>query len=527
MCMEVDQFGVEVEMPRYEIKVQKRKKTGNLRIETIPPEEMFVDRSAKSIDDFYVICQRSEMTVSDLVAMGYDYDVVSELSGASDDETIKDEEKFTRNSYQDSDEENVKDPSMRLVSVTEAYMKVDVHGTGIATMHRFILGGGEKKLLSYEPWGLVPFAVFEVDPEPHSFYGNSVADITIDDQDTATAMLRGMLDNVALTNNPAIDVVDGQANIDDLLNNEIGAIRRVKSQGAITINQIPFVAGQTLSAIQYMDDLVETKTGVTKASMGLDPDALQNATATATALTAQRGAGQIEVMAKNLAEGGMKRLFKIILHLLIENSEEETMMRINGEYVPVDPRSWNAEMGITVNVGLGTGKEDEKVMALEATFQKQQAIWQTYGPMNGIVTMTGMRNTLADILAITGLRNADRYYEPMTAQKEQQLIAQQQQMQAQQAQQPDPLVQATIQAETIKAQAKVQSDTLNAQTRAMAEIAKDDRERDKMDQDLFIDTAKVLGEYGSKVDVERIKQMQNEPRYPDVSPQQAVTQGNY
>ena len=406
-------------------------------------------------------------------------------------------------------------------------MKVDVHGTGIATMHRFILGGGEKKLLSYEPWGLVPFAVFEVDPEPHSFYGNSVADITIDDQDTATAMLRGMLDNVALTNNPAIDVVDGQANIDDLLNNEIGAIRRVKSQGAITINQIPFVAGQTLSAIQYMDDLVETKTGVTKASMGLDPDALQNATATATALTAQRGAGQIEVMAKNLAEGGMKRLFKIILHLLIENSEEETMMRINGEYVPVDPRSWNAEMGITVNVGLGTGKEDEKVMALEATFQKQQAIWQTYGPMNGIVTMTGMRNTLADILAITGLRNADRYYEPMTAQKEQQLIAQQQQMQAQQAQQPDPLVQATIQAETIKAQAKVQSDTLNAQTRAMAEIAKDDRERDKMDQDLFIDTAKVLGEYGSKVDVERIKQMQNEPRYPDVSPQQAVTQGNY
>ena len=527
MEMSVDDFGMEAEQPEYELKISHKKDSGKLMIESVPPEEFFVDRNARSVDDAYVVAHKTEMRVGDLVAMGYDYDVVSELSGNSVDDTFSDAEKFERSGYSEDDEEQVKDPSMKLVEVTEAYMKMDVYGTGEATMHRFMLGGGNQKLLDFEPWGDVPFAVFEIDPEPHTFFGRSIADLIMNDQDSSTAMLRGMMDNVALVNNPSIDVVEGQVNMDDVMNNEIGSIRRVKTQGAIQPSVIPFVAGQTLVAMQYLDDEIQVKTGVTKASMGLDPSALQNTTATAAQLTAQQGAGQVEVMARNIAEGGMKRLFKLMLKLLVENSCEETMMRLNGQYVPIDPRSWNTSMDVTVNVGLGTGKEDSKAIALNQAFQVQMQIWQAYGPGNGLVTMTGMRNTLADTLVLAGVRNVDRYYSPMTPETEAQLVAQKQQEMANQPPQTSPEAQALVQAETIKAQAKAQTDMMKLEIEAQKAIADDDRKRDQMDQDLLVDSAKILGDHGTRVDLERIKQMQNAPRYPDATPAQAVTGGRF
>ena len=185
-------------------------------------------------------------------------------------------------------------------------------------------------------------------------------------------------------------------------------------------------------------------------------------------------------------------------------------------------------MGIEINVGLGTGKEDQKAAALQATLQTQMQIWSTYGPQNGLVGMTNIRNTLADILALGGMRNSDRYYAPMDAQKEQMLVMQAQQMaQQQQASQQDQQAQALVQAETIRAQAKAQSDMAKIQLDAQKALSSDDRERDKMDQDLLIKAAEVIGKYGTAVDVERIKQMQSEPRFADTTPQQAVTQARY
>jgi len=184
-------------------------------------------------------------------------------------------------------------------------------------------------------------------------------------------------------------------------------------------------------------------------------------------------------------------------------------------------------MGLTVNVGLGTGKEDEKIAVLQSALQTQMSIWQNYGPTNGLVGMTNIRNTLADILAVGGIKNADRYYMPMDPQREQQLVMQAQQM-AQQKQDPNQmLAQAQIQAEQIKAQSKMQSDQLKAQLDAQKALAADDRERDKMDQDLLVKAAEVIGKYGTAVDVERIKQMQSEPRFPDATPTEVIPQTRF
>jgi len=549
----------EVETKTHDLKISYSREEGKLCVKSVPPEEFFVDRNATCLEDAYVVAHRAEMRVGDLVAMGFDFDEVSELDALTSGSTGDDMEIYERKGYMEDDQsESAADPSMKLVMVTEAYMKMDIEGTGVPMLYKFMLGGTKYKLLDYELWDEIPFAVFEVDPEPHAFYGRSIADLVLNDQDAATAMLRGILDNVALTNNPRLEVQDDLVNIDDLLNNEIGAVVRVRQNGAVQPLAVPFVAGSTLPALQYMDMLTETKTGVSRASLGLDPDTLQNTSATAAKLAAQGGQGQIEVIARNLAESGLRRLFKLMLKLMVKNSPEQQLMRLNGAFVPVDPKVWNTSMDVTVNVGLGTGQEDLKLATLNQAVQTQMMIYQQYGAQNGLVTLTQIRNTLADILALGGYRNAERYFSPMTPEVEQQII--QQAMQAQQAQQgQDPNAanaQAIIQAEQIKAQAKLQSDMariqatqqadaakmqLQAQTDAaklqasqqakMAELSQrqqndlnklrtqfelaareDDLNRDKMHQDLLIEAAKVLGQYGSAVDVERVRAMQQAPR---------------
>ena len=525
MDMGLDETGMEVERPMHNLKVSHEKTTGELKIEGVPPEEFLVDRNAKSVSDAYIVAHKTEMRVSDLVAMGYDFEQVSELSGLSSDSTYTDTEQFERMGYEQEDEENISDVSMKQVQVTEAYMKMDKEGTGVAIMYRILMAGGENEVLECEPYGEVPFAVFEVDPEPHTFFGRSVADLIMNDQDSSTAMLRGMMDNVALTNSPRQGYVQGQVNVDDLMNNEIGGLVRMKSPAALVDIATPFVAGQVLTAMQYLDMAIEGKTGVTKASMGLDPDALQNTSATAARLQAQQGSAQIEVMARNIAEGGMKRLFKLMLELLVENSCEETMMRLNGQFQPIDPRVWNTGMDMTVNVGVGTGQEGERHVALTQALQIQMQIWTQYGSGNGMVTMTGIRNTLGDMLALQGIRNVDRYFSPLTAEIEAQLVQQQQQAAAENPELSE--ADALVQAEQYKADKKAEMDMMKMQIEAQKALAVDDRERDELDQQLIIKAAEILGKYGTSVDTAKIKDAQQVARYPDESPAQAVEGGRF
>ena len=549
--MEMDEFGLDVERNVHSMVITHKYEEGEMVIEGIPPEEFFIDGSAKSIDDAYICCHRSEKRAGDLVAMGIDQDVVDNLNGSDNDSLIGNVEKIQRFGDEVQDDESVEnDPSMRLVLVTEAYLRIDAEGDGIPTLHKFLCGGTDYEVLEMEPWDKAPFADFHVDPEPHAFYGRSLAELVINDQDTTTSVLRGILDNVALVNTPRLEVNEDLVEMDDVLNNEIGAIIRSEQIGSINPLTVPFVAGSTLPALQYLDMLVEEKTGISKMSMGLNPDMLQNTSATAAALTAQAGAGQVEVMARNLAEG-TKRLFQLMLHVAVKNSPDEQMMRLNGQFVPVDPAIWDSSMDMEINVGLGTGQEDAKAAALMQTFQTQQQIWQTYGPQNGLVSMTQMRNTLSDTLALSGFNNADRYYAPMNPESEAQLMAQmaEQAAQAAQGEQGDPMAQALIQAEQIKAQAKMQGDQMRLQGKMqgdqikmqadmqvkaaqmqskqgqeLAELqlkyrelqASDDLERDQMNQDLLVEAARILGQYGTAVDVERVKSMQAAPRMGNV-----------
>ena len=509
--MSIDPMGMEVEMPVHSVKISRQEDKGEMRIDSVPPEEFFINRDARNLKDAYIVAHRTEMRAGDLIAMGFDPEKVTDLDSFDSGSEMTEAEVFERRGYdEDFSDEDTQDPAMRNVTVTEAYMRIDADGTGVPVLHKVTLGGTAYEMLDYEPCDEIPFAKLEIDPEPHAFYGRSLAEIIIDDQDAATSILRGILDNVAMTNNPRLAVVEGAVDMDDVLNNEIGAIVRMRQAGAVQDLTVPFVAGQTLGALTYLDSLVETKTGVTRASMGLDPDAMQSTTKAAVTATVQAAAGQVEVMVRNLADG-LRDLFGIMLRLYSKNVDEEQMMRLNGSFIPVDPRTWNTSMDVSINVGLGTGREEEKMMGLNQALQMQTMVYQNYGPMNGLVSLTNIRNTLADLLAASGVRNADRYFAPITPEIEAQMLQMQQQAQAAQGQASDPNA-AFLQAEQMKAQSKMQTDMAKLQLDAQKAASEDDLKRDRMAQDLLVDAAKIYGQYGTAVDVAKVQAEQDKVR---------------
>lgn len=519
MKIQVDEDGAEMEMPEHAVKISRQKPDGKMCVESVPPEDWFCDRNARSIDDYYVVGHSSEMRVADLLAMGFSMDDLSDIN-SGDYSVTDDEAEFERRGFSvDESEDENSSAASKKITVTQAFMELDIEGTGIPQLYQFICAGANYKLLNFYEADHAPYALFEVDPEPHAMFGTSLVDLVMNDQDAATSMLRGILDNAALVNNPAMQIVDGQVAVDDLLSNEIGRVIRVKNLNAIGEMAVPFTAAQTLPALQYFDQLVDNKTGVSKMAQGLDPEVLKSATATSVAASMEGQAGQAEVIARNLAEGGMRRLFKLMLDLYVKNSEDEEIMRMNGSFVPVDPMAWNTEMDLIVNVGIGTGREAERLASLQMAFGIQQQIYQTYGPTNGLVTLSQLRNTMADILAIGGVRNIDRHFLPMTPEMEQQMIQQQQQQQMmmmqQQQQQPDPMTMA-MQAEAMKtqteAQVQMQKTAIDNQYKMHKLGMDDDLARDKMVQDLAVEVAKVLGQYGTAVDTQSIKAEQDAER---------------
>lgn len=513
--MEFDQeSGVEVEGFIHDCKVSRETTKGEIVIEPVLPEEFFINRSAKSIDDCYIAGYRVEKRVADLVDEGFAFDDVKDLGGLTESSSSYLSEKDARSGYSTDHDENFNatDPSSKLVLITEAYMRLDPYQNGQASLHRFILGGSDYKILDMMPCDQMPFALFEAYPIPHTVFGESVVGRLRSDQDAATSILRSILDNVALVNTPRLTVTP-DASLDDCLNNEIGAIIRARTPNSVTPLSIPFTAGQTLSALQYLDQLCDNKVGIAQNNMGLNPDALQSTTKQAVAHHVATAQGQIETIARNIAEGGVKTLFKLILRLTVQNADKAEMIRLNNMYVPIDPRVWNIDFDLITNVGLGTAKAEEKSMALQQVLQIQQTIYQTYGATNGITTLSQIRNTLADMLASVGIHNSERYFMPMTPEIEAQMMQMAQQAAANQPKPIDPGT-AMVQGEQMKAQAKMQSDMAKLQADMQKHAMDDDLKRDGMDQDLVIKAAELLSKHGIALDQAKIKEMQAGMRQP-------------
>lgn len=457
-----------------DVKVKKRKNSGKVVIENVPPEEFLISKQGVAIRGSRAApfcAHRRQIRRSDLIAMGFDKNIVDSLP--SGDALAYTPERVVRFSpgEQPYDVQS-QEMALQEVEVFECYILHDENDDGIAELRQVFYAGNE--ILSNEECDYIPFYSICPIPIPHKFFGNSLADRTTDLQLIKTTVTRQMLDNLYLTNDARTWAVDGQVNLDDLLTSTAGGVIRVKSPQAIGQLAVQNVSGQSFPMLQYLDQVQQKRTGVTELSQGLDANILQNVTAAAVASMQQAGAGKIELIARLFAEGGVKELFEGILHLVTKYQNKERILRLRGQYVSVDPRTWSNQYDLSINVGLGNGNRDQQLAMLQMVIAKQEQMLSQFGPANPLVSLGQYRNTLGRFIEAAGFKDSAEFFKQITPEMDQQLQnppPQQPQM-SPEAQAVMAQTQANIQAQQAKTQADIQAQQAKMQAELQLEREK-------------------------------------------------------
>jgi hypothetical protein len=485
----------------YDVEIKRRIKSGKVKIEALPPEEFLIDRRAKSIDEAIFVGHRTMKTVSDLVAMGYDYDEMVQASGNGND--FDDNQEYqARNPFAVISTASNGDPSSKSVLYIEGYLKVDFDGDGIAEMRRICTVGTSNKVIRNEIVDDRQFADFCPDPEPHTFFGMCPADVVMDIQRIKSNVQRGILDSLAQSIHPRTAIVEGEANMEDVLNTEVGAVIRMRAPGMVQPFTTPFVGQAAFPMLDYLDDIKQTRTGISKAAAGLDADALQSTTKAAVSATVNAAHQHIEMIARIFAETGMRKLFTGILKLVIENQDKARMVRLRNTFVPIDPRSWDAKMDVIVNVGVGDGTLEDRINILNQVAMRQEMLIKETGVNNPVVSVPQYTNTLTKLLQLAGIKDSQNYFN--------QLPADFQFPPPPEAKPTPEEMLAQVQVQSIQADIQKKAAELDLERQKM--IMSDDRERDRVEQDGILRRYELELKYGVQIQSAEINAAMNTDR---------------
>ena len=477
----------------HDVQVKRNSKDGRIRIMAVPPEELLLSRRARSFDDAAIIAHRQMATVSDLIGMGYDQDEIEENISSTDLDS-NDEYLARQPTSTTMGSGSSLNPMQQRVLYIESYMRVDFDGDGVPELRKICCMGSGYTVVRNLPASYIPFVDFPCDPEPHTspLEAMSIFDITRDIQEIKSEIMRNTLDSLAQSIHPRTAVVEGQVNIDDVLNNETGAIIRMRAPGMVQPFSTPFVGQPAFAMMDYMDQMREDRTGMSKAAMGLDPDALQSTTKAAVTATVSASQSRLELQARILAEG-MKKLFKGILYLMTTHQDKPRMVRLRNEWVQIDPRVWDASMDVNVNIGLGNGDTNEKLSALNIIMQKQEQLMAQFGPMNQIASLPMYIRTLQKAIELSGYKDASSYFNTLPADF---------QMPEEQPKPTPEEVLAQVQAQSIQADIQKKAAELELQREKM--LRDDDYRRDQLAQDLLLKKYELELKYGTQISTAEI-----------------------
>ena len=445
----------------HDIALKRTEKKGCVKIEAVPPEEFGISKRSKHIKDGFSY-HRVERTIGELKEAGYKNvdDLTSDDQGADSNG-----EAVTRKSFDDenvfsNDHDESTDKSARVIWITECYMPIDYDGDGIPEWRKIVRAGNQ--ILENVECDGPPFVSITPIPLPHRFFGLSIADLAMESQRIKTSLLRSVMDNLYMSVNGRYFAVENQVNLDDLLTSRPGGIVRVKTPGAV--GRLDTGASDPAGAYQmleYVELMRENRTGYMRNSQGADNPNVLNKTATGAVIQSNRADGRIDLIARVFAETGVKDLFLLILKLVSENQDKAAVMRLNNEWVDIDPSEWKTQFDFTVNVGLGTGNKDQQVQHLMGLMQVQEKALQL-----GVSTPANIYNSAAKLAENMGFKNADAFFtDPSKHPQPPQPHPDQMKIQAEQ-QTAQAQIQATHAAKMAEIQANVQAEQAKQQFQA-------------------------------------------------------------
>ena len=483
-AMQAQQQGQQVQLPQqqpmlHDVKIKTVETKKCIKIKNVAPESLMVsvDTAGLRLNDSRFVQHRESCTIDELKAQGFK--VPDGVSSMEDDEWGL--ESNARDLYSEEFDKATNEEGMVLVKDT--YIKVD------GERWRYVIVGSH--VLLKEKAEIVPFACITPMIMPHRHIGRSYSDLTMDIQLIKSALIRGQLDNMYLSNNGRYAISD-RVNLEDMLVSRPGGVVRVQGEpgnAILPLQHTPFPP-TSFTMVEYMDTMKEKRTGVTAYNQGLDADSL-NKTATGINAIMQAAAARLELVARVFAETGVKDLFLMVHRLVRTTYSKKEIFRLRGKWVEVDPRVWKNRSDMTINVGLGTGNKDAQLMHIQTILGAQQQAM----PL-GVATPQNVYNALIKLTQNAGFRHPEEFWtdpegkempsptpDPKIAITEMQLKADAQKFQAQ----------TQVERERFEAEAKLDQQKFIAETTIEQQKAQQQAQQEEMRSrnDLIIEREKL------------------------------------
>lgn len=506
----------------YDCEIRYQEEEGHAVVEAVPPEEIFWTPEARRFDKAPLVVHHREVPVDEVLQMGYSMNDIKEYLGTSSDGTASESLKWARQIYGGVDgsgnatsldnDSMTLDASQRPVLFAEAYALIDTDEDSIGELRMFHCVGPSYHIINGDGFGElvdeIPIAVFTPDPEPHTIPGLSNYDYLKEVQKVKSQIQRGQLNSLAQSIEHQMVVAQQEVNIRDLISPEISGLIRVRRDvNAVREIKHQFVGGDTLPVLEYYDQIRADRTGRAGPREGLNANVLQSTDKDAVQNTISKSQQRIRMVARVYAETGFKAMFHGIYRLMVENQRRERYVKLRGKYVTVDPRSWDSDMDLSVNVALGGGSTSSKLQNLFALAEKQEAHLQQGSPL---VSFAEIRTTYGKIADLMGYKDTDQFWTPWDAQK-QQMYEQQQQQAAEEAAanaEKDP-AQRVVDVEETKVQLEsIQSQKEN-ELKELDMRLKDEREREKMAREFALRETEMELKY--KVEFEKLNATPSQP----------------
>jgi hypothetical protein len=386
---------------------------GRVRIESFPVEELYISATARDVSRAPIVAHGRSLTISDIRKMGYDVDAsVSDSSDVDDElpETIVRDRGDT-----DADDEDP-DPLAREVMFFEGFTHLALdEGEKTLSLCRVVFVGKDcSTLLHVEPADEPNIIVWSPVRMPHRLVGKSLADDVMDIQQIKSMALRGAVDGLALANNPRRYVVEGQAEVGDLIENRIGQIIRVKQQGAVARETDGEAMTAGLQITEYMDGVRQDRTGIRPVS-SLNSDAINaySQTARGAELADTAANDRLELIARTFAETAMKPLVRGIIRLGSQHEGDVITGEIGVAYKEIRKADLDADRDMRVSVGTGANGVREKIAKADGLYGVLSNVVQMQGGLNGpFVTQKEARAVLSEVITARGFKNVDTYLAP-------------------------------------------------------------------------------------------------------------------
>ena len=371
------------------VTIRKTKPKKKLCFKVIPPERTKCDINLETfmLADANYFEYWDDVTISYLRSIGFD--VEDDISDSAEGRDYS-QESIARNLYsEDSTNEDSSgdvDPAMRKVRLRCIWIRHDTDEDGIAELQKCYRVG--ETILTRDgypalyPCTRVGVSCITPNINPHRHIGTSEADLTIEVQRIKTAILRQGLDGLYFALNPET-AISNEVNVEDYMVSRPGGLKRmiegstaVPGEGHVLPIVRQNVFPDAIAGLEYMGQVSESRTGVSRAFAGVDPSTINKGNSSGVAINqlSTMASQRVEQIARMFSVG-VEYLFSLAHELVIKSGHEPEVVKLRGKWVPIDPSTWKNGRDMRIVVGYGAGNKDALVarLMLIANMQKEMA----------------------------------------------------------------------------------------------------------------------------------------------------------